>query len=321
MKNNLLFSLIIIIMVGTTACGRMQSSPTSDINFVPVIKAEPTPTTMVKQQKNTAVPSSGQPITLKAIDNKKTVMGSNAVNQANQASLQKPTSGNYVNAIMYFGYQTGLLYQIYCAPLHITDIEFQVGEKIISASGGDTSRWSISETTSGNDNQQEAHLLVKPRAPDINNVVVVTTNKRAYHLLLKSSDNTYMPIVAWHYPDDGLFINHQLSSSNADEKANNLSQLDKLDFNYTVKLAAGSYLPDWTPSLVFNDGQKTYIRFPNSATNAPTLFIGSGDSDRVVNYRVAGDYYIVDTVIRQGELRMGQLKKQIVVTISYNGNA
>jgi type IV secretion system protein VirB9 len=311
MKNTLYIGLSLFILMGTAACTPKQSIPQENVNFVPVIR-EVTPSVSATKQKTTVVPSSGKPITLKPSDTKKIATGDDAVKQANAASIQKPVSGDYVNAIMYFGYQPGLLYQIYCAPLHITDIEFQAGEEIVSASGGDTSRWSISETTSGDGAQKQAHLLVKPRASNINNVVVVTTNKRSYHLLLKSSDTTYMPIVAWHYPDDGLIINHPLSSNTLNQGKNDLSQLNKLDFNYIANVSSGR-TPDWMPTMIFNDGQKTYIRFASTFANAPTLFISSGESERVVNYRVAGDYYIVDTVIQQGELRMGKT----VVTINY----
>jgi type IV secretion system protein VirB9 len=329
MKNNLFTSLLTAsLLIGMTGCASMKaSSSTNNVNLsttknlVPVVK-ETEPIFTKKNTKKNVSSSVSHPITLKTSDTKSTITGNTAVNHANQASIKKPTSGNYVNAIMYFDYQPGLLYQIYCAPLHITDIELQSGEKIISASGGDTNRWSISETESGGaSGQQTPHLLIKPRESNINNVVVVTTNQRTYHLLFKSSNTTYMPIVAWRYPNDGLIINHPSSSTTADNTETSVNQLNKLDFNYTVQLVTGGQLPDWMPIMIFNDGKKTYIRFSKLSTNSPTLFVDNGGNPRVVNYRVAGDYYIVDAVIRQGELRMGQLKKQTIVNITYKGSA
>jgi type IV secretion system protein VirB9 len=71
----------------------------------------------------------------------------------------------------------------------------------------------------------------------------------------------------------------------------------------------------WTPAQVFDDGRKTFIRFPAAMLDreAPALFVVSSTNEtQLVNYRVKNDYYVVDRLIEQAELRVGQKDQEIV---------
>ena len=69
---------------------------------------------------------------------------------------------------------------------------------------------------------------------------------------------------------------------------------------------------------VVDDGQKIYIQFPEglAVSEAPPLFITDGDDKigKLVNYRVKGEYYIVDRLFDFAELRLGE-KNQTIVRI------
>jgi type IV secretion system protein TrbG len=84
--------------------------------------------------------------------------------------------------------------------------------------------------------------------------------------------------------------------------------VNHLDFGYKLKLSAGPR-PEWFPVTVFNDGNKTYIELPKTIQEAPTLFIGS--TGKIVNYRLMGNYYVVDSLFPQAQLRAGQSVVQI----------
>jgi type IV secretion system protein TrbG len=253
----------------------------------------------------------------------KNVTGIQAVDAANKIAVRQPYSRGYLDAMMMFNYVPGALYQIYCAPLNVTDVMFEAGERVISVAAGDTLRWQVSKTYSGSAaGARQEHLLLKPVAEGLNNSVVVTTDSRTYHLLLLSTSKTYMASVAWRYPQDD---NH--ASNTADDQNyitdNNINSLvpdlrnfnvDRLDFRYAANVLQGR-MPYWAPTLVFNDGRKTYIRFPNNLQEAPTLFVGcSIRSGKIVNYRVAGNYYIIDSVIYTAQLRSGQ-NGQVILQI------
>jgi type IV secretion system protein VirB9 len=93
-----------------------------------------------------------------------------------------------------------------------------------------------------------------------------------------------------------------------------------LNFNYKVE-AQGRHAPEWTPEHVFDDGRKTYIKFPAniSTQEIPPLFvIGRGGEAELVNYRFENGYYIVDRLFGAAELRIGTRDPQ-VVRIAYKG--
>ncbi|MNP67871.1 Conjugal transfer protein [compost metagenome] len=75
---------------------------------------------------------------------------------------------------------------------------------------------------------------------------------------------------------------------------------------------------------VYNDGSKTIIQMPRTMgqTEAPTLLVirkeggwFKDDETVMVNYRVQGDRYIVDTVFDKAILIAGVGKSQDRVTI------
>ena len=96
--------------------------------------------------------------------------------------------------------------------------------------------------------------------------------------------------------------------------------LGNLDFAYAVSGDAA-----WKPLRVYNDGQKTIIQMPAimAQTEAPTLLllnkeggIFSEDETVMVNYRLQGDRYIVDTVFDKAILIAGVGGNQSRVTIT-----
>jgi type IV secretion system protein VirB9 len=50
------------------------------------------------------------------------------------------------------------------------------------------------------------HILVKPTRPDLVTNLVINTDRRTYHLELRSAEKTYMASVSWAYPQDQLIV-------------------------------------------------------------------------------------------------------------------
>lgn len=239
--------------------------------------------------------------------------GLKAVKAANKKAMRQPDSFQYINAIMTFEYMPGALYQIYCEPLNVTDLQFEAGEHIISVAAGDTLRWQVSRTYSGGDGNRYEHLLIKPIEADLSNSLVVTTDQRTYHLQLHSTDGAYMASVKWDYPETNDFVQRYRSMRDVGSSptVSGLS-LDKLDFDYQANLLSGKK-PTWMPWMVFNDGKKTYVQFPPDMQVAPTLFVGNDPVHaKVVNYRMEGNYYIIDEVVNSVILREGQTDPTVI---------
>ena len=129
-------------------------------------------------------------------------------------------------------------------------------------------------------------------------------------------EDAWMAAVAWRYSQDEvaqlestLELRQQLAQSTT---ATSIS-IDKLNFAYGLAVTAGR--PSWTPIQVFDDGHKTYIRFPAAMLDreAPALFVvSSGGDTQLVNYRVKNDTFVVDRLFEMAELRVGQQAQEIV---------
>jgi P-type conjugative transfer protein TrbG len=265
------------------------------------------------------VPLPGQLMTLdseshKNADNTEKKENSvDTVNAANTQATQTPRSANYINAIASFPYMDGALYQVYTAPLKVTDIELAPGEKLSSVVGGDTLRWQLQTIKSSSGDSGSTHIIVKPMQADLESNIVIITDKHAYHISLQSKKDTYMASVKWNYPSDNININsgaEDTSGQTAVDRSLPPVNMNKLNFNYQLYLMKG-HQPVWTPKSVFNDGQKTYIQFPAHLQRMPILFVASLSSKgkklvQPIDYRKVGDYFIIDQIFRVGELQLGQ---------------
>lgn len=236
------------------------------------------------------------------------------VDAANRAAAQEPSRDGYLNAVQVYPFTQGALYRLYAAPEKVSDIALEPGEKLTAVSAGDTVRWVVGDTASGSGDGSQVHILVKPTAADLKTNLVITTNKRVYHLELESTERSYMAAVSWRYPEDALIALRGRNDKAVEAEAQAIHQglaLDQLRFRYQISGDS----PPWRPLRAFDDTNKVYIEFPARIDQgeAPPLFVvgTSGDAE-LVNYRVRGRYYIVDRLFAAAELRLGADPQQIV---------
>ncbi|WP_341703306.1 P-type conjugative transfer protein TrbG [Ferrovibrio sp.] len=234
------------------------------------------------------------------------------VEAANLAARQEPNRHGYFNAVQVYPFTPGALYRLYTMPEQVSDITLQPGEKLIAVSAGDTVRWVVGDTTSGSGETLQVHILVKPTAPDLRTNLVITTDRRAYHLELESTAATYMAAVSWHYPQDKLqLLQVRNEAAAAAQPIDGNVALERLRFRYEI---TGDQ-PPWRPVRAFDDSAKVYIQFPVRLDQgeAPPLFVvGPDGGAELVNYRVRGNYYIVDRLFAAAELRLGKAPQQVV---------
>ncbi len=238
--------------------------------------------------------------------------GPGSVSAANRAALREPSGAGFVNAVQVYPYADGTLYRLYAAPERVTDIALQPGETLVSVAAGDTVRWTVGDTTSGSGEGRRVHILIKPFSADLRTNLVITTDRRAYHLQLESLARTAMMAISWTYPQDELVAlrREAAATGTARPVAEGLA-VERLDFGYRI---SGDQ-PRWRPLRAFDDGRQTYVEFPASIAQgeAPPLFvIGEDGAAQLVNYRMAGRYYVVDRLFDLAELRLGARRQQIV---------
>jgi len=231
---------------------------------------------------------------------------------AQAAARHEPSRDGYVNAVQVYPYTEGALYRLYAAPEQVSDIALQPGERLVAVSAGDTVRWVLGDTTSGQGAGERVHILVKPIAPDL--ATNLATDRRVYHLEMQSTEATYMAAVSWTYPHDDLLAlqrRNRQALAEADETVDRGLDLARLRFRYAI---SGDD-PPWRPLRAFDDGDKVYIQFPARLDQgeAPPLFVVGPDGEsELVNYRVRGSYYIVDRLFAAAELRLGEDPQQVV---------
>ncbi|WP_084445873.1 P-type conjugative transfer protein TrbG [Sphingomonas sp. TDK1] len=238
--------------------------------------------------------------------------GAARVAAANRAATQQPQAQGFVNAVQIYAFSEGMIYQVYTAPGAVTDLALQPGENLVAVAAGDTVRWVIGDTNSGTGADKRTHILVKPSASGLATNLVITTDRRSYHLQLTATSRTAMAALSWTYPADQLIALRQKEAQAAAVApiAAGLS-VDSLHFNYSVTGDS----PAWRPLRAFDDGQQTFVEFPASIAvgEAPPLFvIGAAGEAELVNYRIRGRFYVVDRIFERAELRLGTGKQQVV---------
>ena len=205
----------------------------------------------------------------------------------------------------------GKVYRLTTAPGRVTNIALQPGESVIAVAAGDTARWVIGDTTSGSGAARRTHILVKPASAGLSTNVVITTDRRVYHLDLVSGAKA-MTGLSWTYPNDELLaLERAQAALAAAEPVATAVAVDRLNFNYAI---AGDR-PPWRPVRAFDDGAQVFIEFPPglAATEAPPLFVlGPKGAPELVNYRKRGHYYVVDRLFGAAELRLGGKRQQVV---------
>ncbi len=246
------------------------------------------------------------------------------IENANQQATQAPSEYGYFNAIMTYDYAPGALYQVYSAPLRITAIALQPGEQLTGPPAiGDTVRWVIAPGKSMVSGSVQRHVYVKPTRPGLQTTLTLTTDRRTYFIELHSWKETAMAAVSWRYPQDEIAAAEDAAAVDTARSRGVTStqiQLDAINFGYRVEVKSGR--PSWVPVQVFDDGQKTFIRFPQEMLRreAPALFVLSGANDtQLVNYRVKNETYVVDRLFDAAELRIGADSQEIVRIVRTSG--
>lgn len=205
------------------------------------------------------------------------------------------------NSTMVFSYAPDQLYKIYCRTGYLTDISLHEGETVKFVGGGDTSAWAINSTTVG----KTPHIYIKPVTQTSTTNIIITTDKRSYQLIVCTSD-WYNPMVRWTYGAEEAemdFKRQQSDEKNITASANAVS-VDDLNFNYRVKTKGSASKPE----MIFDDGEKTIIKFGKKLDKMPALFIRERGHKTLslTNYKMKDGAYILDRLIDYAELRYNE---------------
>jgi type IV secretion system protein VirB9 len=248
-----------------------------------------------------------------------------------ESEVSTPTPGADGRVVYIFG--QGMPVMV-CAPLRVCAIELQAGEHLQSQPQiGDSRRWEVTPVLSGSGLTETPLLIVKPIESGLETDLIVPTDRRTYVFRLISDSTRFVSRLAFQYPgDDGAkWAAFQLQQDAAKQETEALAEqareknrkagvvplaensLDNLYFEYKLSGDAA-----FLPKQVFDDGQHTYLIYPNDGRfrERPTLLMVVNGKTELVNFRVDESRYIVDRLFDKAILVVGVGKKQTRVTIT-----
>lgn len=231
-----------------------------------------------------------------------------AVNLSNQWKNAPETPALGDGGAVKFNFGGGLP-TVVCAPLYVCDVSLQAGEIVNQVDVGDALRWKVTPATSGNGINTVTHLIIKPTDVGLSTNILIQTDRRTYNMLLVSKKESWMPNVAFSYPEEAqaqwvAYLQKQHAPKEPMKVITNNDPTSDLNFNY--RISGKDYA--WKPVRVYSDSSKTYIQFPMQVKNKeiPALVIlGDSQQLQLVNYRIQGDRFVVDQVIDRAALILG----------------
>ena len=231
------------------------------------------------------------------------------IKEVTDKSTQHATEAIAARGQMLFTFSPGSIYEIEAKTFHETALQLQPGE-VLTGQGlptaGDTARWTIAATRVGTAPNESVVLIVKPLDANLETNMTITTNRRLYTVILKSSERTYMPLVGWLYPQDAVrdFEERAQAAQKREAEVETLAvNPDQLNFGCEVR---GSHVP-WRPLRAYDDGSKTYLQMDPQmhSYEAPAVFVMEGKTPMLVNFRVKNSIYIIDRLFERAQLRVG----------------
>ena len=238
------------------------------------------------------------------------------VRDAINSSIVRPQE--YSHAAVIYDYNQNWVYEVYCQILRVSDIHLEPGERVLEAPFvSDSERWILGAGISYENGVPVQHIYVKPAEPAIEATLIINTDRRVYHILLRSFNTVHMPIVRFRHLSSALPNNYLFSPLSANSEPENVNL--NLSLNINPKFLSFNYRmtyplfkkPVWLPDLVFDDGSKTYIRFPELVFHRefPSVF---ENRNNILNYRVVENVIIIDKLIENITIKIDSTE----VTIS-----
>lgn len=303
--------LTVGLAAGLGACAVLDSdppiaavpTPAALTTLDPVAPEPPEPTQVDTSRPYLETPEREEPV----------VTGREALAAANAAARAPSRSSAFVGGMQVFDWAPGRVYEIWTAPLRVTTLTLPPGETVTALAAGDTVRWQIAQSASGDATSAgRSHVLIKPLETGLETNLVLTTLSRVYLLHLRSgrAADGFNTAVTWYLPTEGRSTNSEALSRAALTPA---GPEGPVHADYRIEPRGRA--PAWTPVSVFDDGVRTFVVLPPAArrTETPVLFVLSANGEpEVANGRQVDGLIIVDRLFERAELRRGDRRPEVV---------
>lgn len=239
-----------------------------------------------------------------------TKTGTDAAKASTAESMQTPDK--WTGGTMYYDFDPDFTYEIYCQPYRVTDLLLEPGEQVIEMPFlSEEKVWEIGAGVSRQNGIDTQHFFLKPAYSGLITSFIIITDKRVYHMLLKSYKDVYMTQVKWNYPNTMPFT----IKTDAMEAVNKLSKettgVDPAFLSFDYKMSYSPFKkPYWLPVRVYDDGKHTYITMNETVLHMTSPVLFNKNNERI-NYSVNKNLIVINELIEKVTLRVGKEKVTI----------
>jgi type IV secretion system protein TrbG len=224
-----------------------------------------------------------------------------AVKTSTTRALVRPNRTNMKRAVVIYPYQEGAVYEVWSTMHEPVDLVFSDPEEVTDVNKGDD-WWDVQIRVVGDAPNRQSHVVITPKAPDLERTMQVFTTVAVYYIRVTSMHPTAMVAVRWKHPTYAKPMPKLLNSG--------LYYTD-----YDVEIMAGH--PEWVPEVVWDTGLDghTLIKLPprSGVTDIPALYVLTADGKgHVTNWEKRGDWYVVPRLFTRAELRLGHEGAEVV---------
>jgi type IV secretion system protein VirB9 len=228
--------------------------------------------------------------------------GIESVRKSNAEGIIKPE--DYSHAARLYEYSADQVYEVYTQILRTTDIYLEPGELVLDIPFvSDSERWIVGAGVHQTNGYTIQHVYIKPKESNLEASLIINTDRRVYHLILRSYNTVYMPMVKWSYPINAGFpstyVGRLAQAADGIGVEPEIEYVDPRYLSFDYKLQFNVFKkPNWIPKRVYDDGKKTYLYFEPQVLQQelPGIFENRRD---VINYRVSENLIIIDKLIEK----------------------
>ena len=241
---------------------------------------------------------------------KPTLTGKAAAQESTESSMQTPSK--WTHGTMFYDFDPDFTYEIYCQPYRVTDIQLEPGEQVIEMPFLSESKvWEIGAGVSRVGGIDTQHFFLKPAYSGLETSFIIITDKRIYHLMLKSFKDTYMTQVKWEYPNTMPFTLYSDTLGQVGTMSKQTHSVDPAFLSFDYKMSYSLFKkPYWLPLRVYDDGKKTYIVMDETVLHMTTPVLFNKRNERI-NYSVNKNLIVINELVEKVTLRVGKDKVTI----------
>lgn len=236
--------------------------------------------------------------------------GKDAARASTEEALQTPDK--WTAGTMYYDFDSDFTYEIYCQPYRVTDLILEPGEQVIEMPFlSEEKVWEIGAGVSRNGNIDTQHFFLKPAYSGLITSFIIITDKRVYHLLLKSFKDVYMTQVKWKYPNTMPFNIKTDAMNEINKMSKETTGVDPAFLSFDYKMSYSVFKkPYWLPTRVYDDGKHTYIVMNETVLHMTSPVLFNHKNERI-NYSVNKNLIVINELIENVTMRVGKEKVTI----------